>query len=64
MQMVDRPHDPQAAAFPDPDKRKEVRERLRQTDPTPKILFPNPEHPLVARIAPVPSWTSWSRTPA
>src|SRR5262249_34782273 len=41
LQVLDRPYDPLAAAFGDPDLRKKERERLRQIDPTPKILFPN-----------------------
>ncbi len=52
LRITDRPHDPLAAAYGDPDQRKKERERLRQTDPTPKILFPRPDHPLVSRVAP------------
>src|SRR5439155_25990166 len=40
------------AAFGDPDLRKKERERLRQIDPTPKILFPKGDHPLVSRLSP------------
>src|SRR5262249_17390834 len=52
LQITDRPYDPLAASFGDPDLRKAERERLRQKDPTPKVLFPKPDHPLVARLAP------------
>jgi hypothetical protein len=49
----DRPYDPlMAAGMVDPDVRKKERERLRQTDPTPKILFPKPDHQLVRRYVP------------
>ncbi|MFO0927087.1 MAG: BatA domain-containing protein [Gemmataceae bacterium] len=51
--LKDRPFDPLAAAGAvDPEQRKKERERLRQTDPQPKILFPKPEHALVRRMAP------------
>ena len=52
LKIVDRPYDPLAAGFGDPDLRKQERDRLRQTDRTPKILFPKPTHPLVARLSP------------
>jgi hypothetical protein len=48
----DSPYDPLAASFADPEVRQKERDRLRQVDPTPKILFPQPEHPLVSRLAP------------
>jgi hypothetical protein len=52
LKITDRAHDPLAANDPDPDLRKRKREQLRQTDPTPKILFPKADHPLVSRLAP------------
>ncbi len=52
LQIANRPYDPLAASFTDPELRKKERERLRQVDPTPKILFPKPDHPLVARLSP------------
>src|SRR5262249_36496868 len=52
----DRPFDPvNAAGMVDPELRKKERERLRQTDPSPKILFPKGDHPLVRRMAPFAS---------
>ncbi|MFM7149494.1 MAG: BatA domain-containing protein [Gemmataceae bacterium] len=54
--LADRPFDPIAAAgIVDPEQKKRERERLRQTDPTPKILFPKPESPLVRRLGPFAS---------
>lgn len=51
--IKDRPHDPVAAAgLIDPEQRKKERERLRQNDPQPKILFPKGDHLLVRRMAP------------
>jgi hypothetical protein len=47
----DRPYDPLAAGFGDPELRKKERERLYQIDKTPKILFPKPDHPVVAQLA-------------
>jgi hypothetical protein len=42
--IEDRPYDPLAAAgMADPEARKKERERLRQTDPQPKILFRDPD---------------------
>src|SRR5206468_1897620 len=52
LQIVDRAYDPLAAAYPDPENRARERERQRQVDPTPKILFPNADHPLVSRLSP------------
>ncbi|MFO0878924.1 MAG: BatA domain-containing protein [Gemmataceae bacterium] len=51
--LTDRPYDPLAAAgMVDPEQRKKERDRLRQTDPAPKILFPKADHPLVRRLTP------------
>ncbi len=51
--LNDRPFDPlMAAGMIDPEQRVKERERLRQTDRTPKILFPKPEHPLVRPLVP------------
>lgn len=48
----DRPFDPlNAAGMLDPELRKKERVRLRQIEPTPKILFPNPEHRLVRGVS-------------
>jgi hypothetical protein len=52
LKIGDRPYDPLAANFGDPDLRAKERERLRQVDPTPKILFPKADHSLVSRLAP------------
>jgi hypothetical protein len=47
----DRPFDPlMAQGMSDPDDRKRERIRKRQSDPTPKILFPNPKHPVVRTL--------------
>jgi hypothetical protein len=52
VKIGDRPFDPLAAAYPDPEVRRKERDRLRTQDPQPKILFRKPEHPLVSRLAP------------
>lgn len=55
--IADRPYDPlMAAGLVDPEARKKERDRLRQTDPTPKILFPKPDHPLVRAQVPFTSF--------
>ncbi|MGL4555523.1 MAG: hypothetical protein ACRC33_30510, partial [Gemmataceae bacterium] len=51
--LEDRPTDPFAAlGIADPEQRKKLREAARQTDPKPKILFPDPTNVLVSRLAP------------
>ncbi len=51
--LNERPHDPlYAAGMVDPEQRKKERVRLRQLDPTPKILFPKADHKLVRGIVP------------
>jgi hypothetical protein len=53
LKVGDRPYDPLAAAgFGDPDARKQERDRLRQKDPQPKILFRDPAHPIIRPLAP------------
>ena len=54
--IANQPFDPIAASgIIDPELRRKERERLRQVDPQPKILFPRSEHPLVRRLVPFTS---------
>ncbi len=55
--LEDRPYDPLAAAgFADPEMRQKERERIRQTEPQPKILFRDGEKNLFAtRFGPISS---------
>lgn len=51
--LEDRPYDPFAAqGIADPEQRKKLRDAARQTDPKPKILFPDATNVLVQRLAP------------
>jgi hypothetical protein len=57
LQISEAPYDPlvaimPATEYPDLDKRKEERNRLRTKDSSPKILFPKPDNPLVRDLVP------------